>query len=69
MPLLTKVIEVIELIMSGKVSRKRKLSWKSQVKLMNEAKAEKQPQRSDELIQHSTTDETMNESDLLPAPT
>ena len=55
--------------MSGKVSRKRKLSWKSQVKLMNEAKAEKQPQRSDELIQHSTTDETMNESDLLPAPT
>ena len=36
---------------------------------MNEAKAEKRQQRSNELVQHSTTDETMNKSDLLPAPT
>ena len=42
LPLLMKVIE---LIMSGKVSRKQKQRWKSQIKLMNEAKAEKR-QRS-----------------------
>ena len=54
--------------MPRKVSRKRKQSWESQIKLMNEAKAEKRRQSSEELVeQHSITD--MNESDLLPAPT
>ena len=54
--------------MSRKPSRKRRQSWELQVKLMNEAKAEKRRQNSEELEeQHSTID--MNESDLLPAPT
>ena len=54
--------------MSRKSSRKRKQSWELQVKLMNEAKAEKRQQISEELEeQHSTTD--VDESNLLPAPT
>ena len=57
--------------MSLKPSRKRKLSWNLQVKLMNEAKAHKRRQSTEDFVeqpseQHSTTD--ANESELLPAP-
>ena len=58
--------------MSGKVSRKRKESWKSSIKSMNEAKAEKRlcsDENGNEVMEQPHGSADMDDFDWLPVPT